>query len=109
VVGPGGVPAFSNFKGLVCPTGLKSLIEGKGELFRLSNQRRSTSSDSPARCHRFKPNTVISERNEENDEADAKIRARADLRYLARISPPIPEAIQEAHRLIEADRENARQ
>jgi hypothetical protein len=50
----------------------------------------------------------MSERNEENDEADAKtIRARADLRYLARTSPPIPDALmQEAHRLIEADREN---
>jgi hypothetical protein len=52
----------------------------------------------------------MNERNEENDEADAKIRARADLRYLARTSPPIPDAaMQEAHRLIEADRENARQ
>jgi hypothetical protein len=50
----------------------------------------------------------MSKRNEENDEADAKtIRARADLRYLARTSPPIPDALmQEAHRLIEADREN---
>jgi hypothetical protein len=50
----------------------------------------------------------MSERNEENDEADAKtIRARADLRYLARTSPPIPDALmQEAHRLIEADRED---
>jgi hypothetical protein len=45
LVGPGGVPAFSNFNGLVCPTGSKSLIEGKGELFRLSN-RRSTPADS---------------------------------------------------------------
>jgi hypothetical protein len=53
----------------------------------------------------------MSECNEETDEADAKtIRARADLRYLARTSPPIPDAaMQEAHRLIEADRENARQ
>jgi hypothetical protein len=50
------------------------------------------------------------ERNEENDEADAKtIRARADLRYLARTSPPIPDALmQEAHRLIEADKANTR-
>jgi hypothetical protein len=53
----------------------------------------------------------MSERNEENDEADAKtIRARADLRSIARTSPPIPDALmQEAHKLIEADRENARQ
>jgi hypothetical protein len=51
----------------------------------------------------------MNERNEENDEADAKItRARADLRYLARTSPPIPDAaMQEAHRLIEADKENS--
>jgi hypothetical protein len=49
----------------------------------------------------------VSERNEQIGEADAKIRARADLRYLARTSPPIPDALmQEAHRLIEADREN---
>ena len=43
----------------------------------------------------------MSERNEENDEADAKtIKARADLHYLARASPPIPDAaMQEAHRL----------
>jgi hypothetical protein len=34
----------------------------------------------------------MSERNEENDEANGQaIRARADLRYLARTSPPIPE------------------
>jgi hypothetical protein len=53
----------------------------------------------------------MSKRNEENDEADAKtIRARADLRYLARTSPPIPdEAMQEAHRLIEAEKGNSRQ
>jgi hypothetical protein len=52
----------------------------------------------------------VSERNEQIGEADAKIRTRADLRYLARTSPPIPDAaMQEAHRLIEADRENARQ
>ena len=52
----------------------------------------------------------MSERNEENDEADAKtIRARADLRYLARTSPPIPDAaMQEAHWLIEANTENTR-
>ena len=50
----------------------------------------------------------MSERNEENDEADREAnRARADLRYLARTSPPIPDALmQEAHRLIEADGEN---
>ena len=50
----------------------------------------------------------MSQRKEENDETDAKtIRARADLRYLARTSPPIPDALmQEAHRLIEADRED---
>jgi hypothetical protein len=49
----------------------------------------------------------MSERNEQTDEADAKIRARAHLRYLARTSPPIPDALmQEAHKLIEADREN---
>jgi hypothetical protein len=36
----------------------------------------------------------------------AIIRARAELRYLARTSPPIPDALmQEAHRLIEADRD----
>jgi hypothetical protein len=48
----------------------------------------------------------VSERNEENDEANGQaIRARADLRYLARTSPPIPDALmQEAHRLIEADK-----
>jgi len=55
----------------------------------------------------------MSERNEENDEANGQAigaRALADLRYLARTSPPIPDALmQEAHRLIEADRENARQ
>jgi hypothetical protein len=55
----------------------------------------------------------MSERNEENDEADAKtIRARAlaDWRYLARTSPPVPDAaMQEAHRLIEADKGNTRQ
>jgi hypothetical protein len=41
----------------------------------------------------------MNERNKENDEADAKTtRARADLRYLARTSPPIPDAaMQEAH------------
>jgi hypothetical protein len=51
----------------------------------------------------------MSERNEQTGEAET-IRARADLRYLARTSPPIPDALmREAHRLIEADRENARQ
>ena len=50
----------------------------------------------------------MSERNEQTGEADREtIRARTDLRYLARTSPPIPDALmQEAHRLIEADREN---
>jgi hypothetical protein len=50
----------------------------------------------------------MSEGNEQSGEADRKtIRARADFRYLARTSPPIPDALmQEAHRLIEADREN---
>jgi hypothetical protein len=50
----------------------------------------------------------MSERNEHTGKADREtIRARADLRYLARTSPPIPDALmQEAHRLIEADREN---
>jgi hypothetical protein len=56
----------------------------------------------------------MSERNEENDEANGRAigarRALADLRYLTRTSPPIPDALmQEAHRLIEADRDNARQ
>jgi hypothetical protein len=53
----------------------------------------------------------MNERNEENDEADAKTtRARADLRYLARTSPPIPDAaMPEAHRLIGVDKENSRQ
>jgi hypothetical protein len=53
----------------------------------------------------------MSERNEQTGEADREtIGARANLRYLARTSPPIPDALmQEAHRLIEADRENARQ
>ena len=50
----------------------------------------------------------MSERSEQTGEADREtIGARADLRYLARTSPPIPDALmQEAHRLIEADREN---
>jgi hypothetical protein len=50
----------------------------------------------------------MSERSEQTGEADREtIRARADLRYLARTSPPIPDALmQEAHRLIEADRED---
>ena len=52
----------------------------------------------------------MSEGNEQSGEADRKtIRARADFRYLARTSPPIPDALmQEAHRLIEADRERTR-
>ena len=46
----------------------------------------------------------MSERNEQSGKEDREtIRARADLRYLARTSPPIPDAaMQEAHRLIEA-------
>jgi hypothetical protein len=55
----------------------------------------------------------MSERNKENDEANEQAigaRTSADLRYLARTSPPIPDALmQEAQRIIEADRENARQ
>ena len=53
----------------------------------------------------------MSERNEKPArQIGNTIRARADLRYMARTSPPIPDALmQEAHRLIEADRENARQ
>ena len=49
----------------------------------------------------------ISKRDEEIDGADAKtIRPRSDLTYLARTSPPIPDAaMQEAHNLIEADKE----
>jgi hypothetical protein len=49
----------------------------------------------------------MSEPNEQNNEADGeatRARAPADWRYLARTSPPIPDmAMQEAHRLIEAD------
>ena len=50
----------------------------------------------------------MSEGNEQSGEADRKtIGARADFRNLARTSPPIPDALmQEAHRLIEADRED---
>jgi len=53
----------------------------------------------------------MSERNEESDKANGQaIGARADLRYLAWTSPPIPNALmQEAHRLIEADKANTRQ
>ena len=55
----------------------------------------------------------MSERNDQNDEADGEaIRARAlaEMRYLARTSPPIPDAaMQEAHRLIESDKRNTRQ
>ena len=45
----------------------------------------------------------MSEHNEQTGEADREtIRARADLRYLARTSPPIPDVLmQEAHRLIQ--------
>jgi hypothetical protein len=53
----------------------------------------------------------MSNRNQQTSEADQEtIKACADQRYLARTSPPIPDAaMQEAQRLIEADRENARQ
>jgi hypothetical protein len=53
----------------------------------------------------------MSERSEQTGQEDREtIRARADLRYLARASPPIPDALmQEAHRLIEADKGNSRQ
>jgi hypothetical protein len=54
----------------------------------------------------------MSEPNEQNNEADGKairVRASADWRYLARTSPPIPDAaMEEAHRLIEADRKNTK-
>jgi hypothetical protein len=48
----------------------------------------------------------MSERNEQSGKEDREtIRARADLRYLARTSPPIPDtAMQEAHKLIELTR-----
>jgi hypothetical protein len=51
----------------------------------------------------------MSDRNAQNGKADVQIKARplADLRYLARTSPPIPDVlIQEAHKLIEADEAN---
>ena len=54
----------------------------------------------------------MSERNEQTCEEDRGTRSRvlADLRYLARTPPPIPDALmQEAHRLTEADKANTRQ
>jgi hypothetical protein len=54
----------------------------------------------------------MSERNAQNGEADVpeiKVRPLADLRYLARTSPPIPDVLmQEAHKLIEADGANTK-
>jgi hypothetical protein len=65
------------------------------------------------RRYRFEQEMGMSERNEQNNETDGKaIRARAlpDWRYLARTSPPMPDAaMQEAHKLIEADKGNTRQ
>ena len=48
----------------------------------------------------------MSERDEQSGKEDREtIRARADLRYLARTSPPIRDtAMQEAHKLIELTR-----
>jgi hypothetical protein len=52
----------------------------------------------------------MSERNAQNGEADVpaiKARPLADLRYVARTSPPIPDVLmQEAHKLFEADEAN---
>jgi hypothetical protein len=47
----------------------------------------------------------VGERNEQIGNADRQTtRARGDLSYLARTSPPIPDAaMQEAHKLIEAE------
>jgi hypothetical protein len=48
----------------------------------------------------------MSEHNEQTDEAErvARVRRLAEMRYLARTSPPIPDAaMQEAHKLIEAE------
>jgi hypothetical protein len=54
----------------------------------------------------------MSERNAQNGEADVRaIKARplADLRYLARTSPPLPDVLmQEAHKLIEAHEANTK-
>jgi hypothetical protein len=54
----------------------------------------------------------MSKPNKQNNEADgeaARVRTTADWRYLARTSPPIPDAaMEEAHRLIEADRKNTK-
>jgi hypothetical protein len=52
----------------------------------------------------------MSERHAQNGEADVqaiKVRPLADLRYLAQTSRPIPDVLmQEAHKLIEADKAN---
>src|SRR5260370_33048916 len=37
VVGPGGVPTFSNFNDLVCPTGAKAAFESKRHFLKLSS------------------------------------------------------------------------
>ena len=54
----------------------------------------------------------MSERNGRLGRADGEeiaVPALAGMRYLARTSPPIPDAaMQEAHSLIEANTENAR-
>jgi hypothetical protein len=54
----------------------------------------------------------MSERNGQLSKADGEeiaVPALAGMRYLARTSPPIPDAaMQEAHGLIEANTENAR-
>jgi hypothetical protein len=54
----------------------------------------------------------MSERNGQLSKADGEeiaVPALAGMRYLARTSPPIPDAaMQEAHRLIEANTENTR-
>jgi hypothetical protein len=38
-VGPGDVPTFSNFNGLVCPTGLKATTARKRQFRELSNRQ----------------------------------------------------------------------
>ena len=56
----------------------------------------------------------MSDRNEQIGKADGDVAIRthalADMRYMARTSPPIPDtAMQEARQLIEANSGNARQ
>lgn len=56
----------------------------------------------------------MSDRNEQIGKADGdeaiRTHALADMRYMARTSPPIPDtAMQEAHQLIEANSGDARQ